>query len=60
LKGDPTVKPLLAILTLLAGPAAAHDLGGPHVHPHLDPGLLALIALTVGAAAGVAILRGRR
>lgn len=42
---------------LLAAPAAAHDIGAPHAHPHLDPALVVLAAGVLVVALAWAIWR---
>lgn len=48
-----------AAAALLSSPAVAHEAGGAHLHPHLDPALLAVAVAVVGAGLAVALMRGR-
>ena len=42
---------LLPAFGLLAAlPAAAHDAGGAHLHPHVDPGVLMAALIATGVA----------
>lgn len=44
-------KATLAALGVLAAlPAAAHEMGGAHLHPHVDPALLMAALIATGVA----------
>ena len=49
----------LAFLTLAAGPALAHELPGPHAHPHGDWSGTLVLLLAAGMAAAMFLLPRR-